>query len=179
MGDIGRFFGGMGLGFELAVATVYIVEIASTDMRGILGCFVQFMGSIGVLFTFVAGSFLNWYWLALVNGITVIFFFIGMLCVPESPRWLILKGCEFSATQSLERLRGSENAQAEAAVNREIDKIKRDIAAKRRERVSLRQLQTAWKPFAVCHGMIFLLQFSALNVIVYYAVSIFQISSIA
>jgi hypothetical protein len=27
----------MGLGFELAVATVYIVEIASTDMRGILG----------------------------------------------------------------------------------------------------------------------------------------------
>jgi len=29
----------MGLGFELAVATVYIVEIASTDMRGILGKF--------------------------------------------------------------------------------------------------------------------------------------------
>ena len=51
----------MGLGFELAVATVYIVEIASTDMRGVLGCFVQFMGSIGVLFTFVAGTFLNWY----------------------------------------------------------------------------------------------------------------------
>ena len=56
-----RFLGGMGLGFELAVATVYIVEIASTDMRGVLGCFVQFMGSIGVLFTFVAGTFLNWY----------------------------------------------------------------------------------------------------------------------
>jgi hypothetical protein len=32
-----RFLCGMGLGFELAVATVYIVEIASTDMRGILG----------------------------------------------------------------------------------------------------------------------------------------------
>ena len=83
---IGRFLGGMGLGFELAVATVYIVEIAATDMRGILGCFVQFMGSIGVLFTFVVGSFLNWYWLALVNGMTVIFFIIGMSCVPESPR---------------------------------------------------------------------------------------------
>ena len=95
----------MGLGFELAVATVYIVEIASTDMRGVLGCFVQFMGSIGVLFTFVAGTFLNWYWLALVNGVTVVFFFLGMLYVPESPRWLILKGREFSATQSLEWLR--------------------------------------------------------------------------
>ena len=68
----------MGLGFELAVATVYIVEIASTDMRGILGCFVQFMGSFGVLFTYILGSFLNWYWLAMVNGLSVIIFVIGM-----------------------------------------------------------------------------------------------------
>ena len=192
----------MGLGFELAVATVYIVEIASTDMRGILGCFVQFMGSIGVLFTFILGSYLNWYWLAMVNGLTVIFFVIGMICVPESPRWLILKGKfdiplqvwhsfailtltfylfsgkEFSASKSLEWLRGRENAQAEQAVDREIEKIKRDIAAKKKERVSLTQLRTAWKPFLVSLGMMFLLQFSALNVIVYYAVSIFQISSI-
>ena len=169
----------MGLGFELAVATVYIVEIAATDMRGILGCFVQFMGSIGVLFTFVAGTFLNWYWLAFVNGLTVIFFIFGMLWVPESPRWLILKGHEYSASKSLEWLRGRENAQAEAAVDREIEKIKRDIAAKRKERVGLTQLRTAWKPFLVCLGMMFLLQFSALNVIVYYAVSIFQLSAIS
>ena len=72
-----RFLNGMGLGFELAVATVYIVEIASTDMRGILGCFVQFMGSFGVLFTYILGSFLNWYYLALVNGLSVIIFIIG------------------------------------------------------------------------------------------------------
>lgn len=169
----------MGLGFELAVATVYIVEIAATDMRGILGCFVQFMGSIGVLFTFVAGAFLNWYWLACLNGLTVIFFIIGMSCVPESPRWLILKGKEYSASKSLEWLRGRENAQAEAAVDREIEKIKRDIAAKRKEKFSLTQLRSAWKPFAVSLGMMFLLQFSALNVIVYYAVSIFQLSAVS
>lgn len=169
----------MGLGFELAVATVYIVEIAATDMRGILGCFVQFMGSLGVLFTFVIGSFLSWYWLALVNGLTVILFIIGMLIAPESPRWLILKGKEYSASKSLEWLRGRENAQAEAAVDREIEKIKRDIAAKRKERVSLVQLRTSWKPFAVSLGMMFLLQFSALNVLVYYAVSIFQLSEVS
>ena len=125
----------MGLGFELAVATVYIVEIASTDMRGILGCFVQFMGSFGVLFTYILGSFLNWYWLALTNGLTVIVFIIAMAWAPESPRWLILKGKEFSASRSLEWLRGRENAQAEQAVDREIEKIKRDIAAKKKEKV--------------------------------------------
>ena len=37
-----RFLNGVGLGFVLAVVSVYIVEIATTDMRGILGCFVQF-----------------------------------------------------------------------------------------------------------------------------------------
>ena len=33
----------MGLGSIMASATVYIVEIASTDMRGVLGCFIGFM----------------------------------------------------------------------------------------------------------------------------------------
>ena len=42
--SIYRFFNGVGLGFVLSVATIYIVEIASTDMRGVLGCFIQFMG---------------------------------------------------------------------------------------------------------------------------------------
>ena len=39
-----RFLNGMGLGFVLSTTTIYIVEIASTDMRGVLGCFIQFMG---------------------------------------------------------------------------------------------------------------------------------------
>ena len=48
-----RFLGGMGLGFELAVATVYIVEIASTDMRGILGeTFFEKMAMAVALFYF-------------------------------------------------------------------------------------------------------------------------------
>ena len=41
---LSRFFNGVGLGFVLSTATIYIVEIASTDMRGVLGCFVQLMG---------------------------------------------------------------------------------------------------------------------------------------
>ena len=94
---IGRLVGGVGMGFELAIATVYIVEIASTDMRGFLGCFVTLMQSVGLLVTFLLGSFLNWYWLAMVNGLTVAFFVIGLIFIPESPRWLLLKGKELSA----------------------------------------------------------------------------------
>ena len=41
---LGRFLSGLGLGLVLSTATIYIVEIASTDMRGVLGCCIQFMG---------------------------------------------------------------------------------------------------------------------------------------
>ena len=52
----GRFMNGAGLGVVLATVSVYIVEIATTDMRGFLGCFLQFQGSLGVLLTFVIGQ---------------------------------------------------------------------------------------------------------------------------
>ena len=52
----GRFMNGAGLGVVLATVSVYIVEIATTDMRGFLGCFLQFQGSIGVLLTFIIGQ---------------------------------------------------------------------------------------------------------------------------
>ena len=62
-----RFMNGAGLGVVLATVSVYIVEIATTDMRGFLGCFVQFLGSVGVLLTFVVGSYVNWWQLALIQ----------------------------------------------------------------------------------------------------------------
>ena len=37
-----RFLNGFGYGIVLSAVSVYIVEIATTDMRGFLGCFVQF-----------------------------------------------------------------------------------------------------------------------------------------
>ncbi len=55
-----RFLAGLALGFELATVNVYIVEIASTDMRGLLGCLVNFLGGLGILYTFSFGYFLNW-----------------------------------------------------------------------------------------------------------------------
>ena len=36
-------------------------------MQGFLGCFVQFLGSVGVLLSFILGSVLNWWQLALAH----------------------------------------------------------------------------------------------------------------
>ena len=99
---------GAGLGVVLATVSVYIVEIATTDMRGFLGCFVQFLGSIGVLLTFVIGSYVNWWQLAVVQLLMVIPFMVAMpmFFIPESLRWLVKCGNEWASEVSLTWLRG-------------------------------------------------------------------------
>ena len=127
---------GAGLGVVLATVSVYIVEIATTDMRGFLGCFVQFLGSIGVLLTFVIGTFINWWQLAAVHLLMVIPFILAMFFIPESPRWLVMRGNEWQAEVSLKWLRG----RGPEMLDREIDKIKKEIAIRKRERNSITML---------------------------------------
>jgi len=168
----GRFMNGVGLGFVLATVSVYIVEIATTDMRGFLGCFVQFLGSVGVLITFCIGAVLNWWQLALVHLGMVAPFVVAMWFIPESPRWLIMKGNEWAAEESLKWLRG----RGAEALDREIEKIKKEIAIRKRERNSITLLLSpqVFKPFAICLAMMFFLQMSGFNVMVFYCVTIFQ-----
>jgi hypothetical protein len=55
----------VGLGFVLATVSVYIVEIATTDMRGLLGCFVQFqVQNAPYTYEYVPGSCLYPLWSA-------------------------------------------------------------------------------------------------------------------
>eukprot|EP00094_Tigriopus_californicus_P010117 TCALIF_09756-PA protein Name:"Similar to Tret1-2 Facilitated trehalose transporter Tret1-2 homolog (Drosophila sechellia)" AED:0.35 eAED:0.38 QI:0/1/0.5/1/0.33/0.5/4/0/556 len=205
----GRFFTGSGLGFAIASSTVYLVEVTSSDMRGVLGCFVQLQGTLGVLFTFAMGTFLDWYFLALANlcfvaPLVIGMLFVpetprwlilqgqdeeakasllyrtsalavqlGMLFVPETPRWLILQGQDEEAKASLEWFRGRENQEL---IFLEIENIKCGIEFGQMTRVTLADLKEAWKPSAICLGLMFLAQFCGLSTLVFYTVSIFQLA---
>ena len=85
---------GVGTGAVMTTATIYIVEVASTDMRGVLGCFIQFMGTLGILLTFILGYWLNWWQLAAASAVLVLPFTAGMFLVPESPHWYLSKGAD-------------------------------------------------------------------------------------
>jgi hypothetical protein len=79
----------------------------------------------------------------------------------------------YSASRSLEWLRGRGD---QAAIEREIEKIKRDIAFRRQQRVSVAQLGPFWKPFAILLAMNFFLNFSGFNVILFYTTTIFKMA---
>ena len=165
---IGRTICGMGMGFELTVASVYNVEIATTDMRGTLGVLVTLMQSVGLLVTFLVGSFLNWYWLALSNFISVAFFVLALVFIPESPRWLLMKGKELSAIKSLSWLRATDEVTAE------LEKMKKDVTEKLKERKGLLELRSAVKPFLLCLGLNCFIQLSGWMILLYYTKSIFK-----
>lgn len=172
----GRFLNGMGLGFVLATTSVYIVEIATTDLRGFLGCFVQFQGSFGVLLLFSAGCFLNWWQLAVLKICLVVPFVVGMYFSPESPRWLFAKGLDAEARESLEWLRGGNSPPS--AIRNELKTIKMELEKKAEAPVSVRALfeGNVWKPFMISVLMMFFLNFSGLNVMIFYCNTIFYYS---
>ncbi|CAB4062946.1 SLC2A8 [Lepeophtheirus salmonis] len=168
----GRFFCGVGFGLELSVATVYVVEIASADMRRVLKHFVQFMGTLGVLFSFITGGlFLDWNTLALINLIFLAPFALGLTFLPESPHWLIHKGYEYQASESLEWLRGRDDA----AIDREIEKIKRHVMLRQKENsAGIMLLKGSIKPFIVSLFIMFFMIFSAQNMIIFYLSTILE-----
>ena len=56
---------GIGLGLTLSIPTVYIVEVASPEYRGILGVIPSLLVQIGIFMTYVLGTTLDWKWLAI------------------------------------------------------------------------------------------------------------------
>ena len=85
----------------------------------------------------------------------VIPFLALMWVIPESPRWYIMKGNEWAAEVSLKWLRGREVEM----IDREIEKIKKEIAIRKRERNSITMLlePQVLKPFLISLAMMFFL----------------------
>ena len=119
---VGRFIGGVGLGLTLSLTPVYLVEVTSLDNRGMLGVVPPLFTQVGILYTYVAGVYLDWRWLSL-TGVSLGFVFI--LCVwfiPESPLFLASKAKFEAAEASLEWLgRKSDSVKFFKEVQTDID----------------------------------------------------------
>jgi len=96
---IGRCVAGVGVGFALMIAPVYTAEISSSAHRGKLSSLPEFCISFGILLGYVSNYLfgklsltLGWRLMLGVAAIPSLFLAIGVLKMPESPRWLVMKG---------------------------------------------------------------------------------------
>merc|ERR1711887_115487 len=101
---IGRFCGGVGLGLTLSITPVYLVEISSLKIRGMLGCIPPLFTQIGLLATYLSGCWMDWRLLALSSVAIVILFVIFVWIIPESPVFLASKGNFEEAEHTLDQL---------------------------------------------------------------------------
>ncbi|CAI9110743.1 OLC1v1010819C4 [Oldenlandia corymbosa var. corymbosa] len=95
----GRCTAGVGVGFALMIAPVYSAEISSPNYRGFLSSLPELGISIGILLGYIsnrvfAGLPLHEGWRIMLGiaAIPSLALAIGILKMPESPRWLIMQG---------------------------------------------------------------------------------------
>lgn len=111
---IGRVILGVGNGFYFTFCNIYTVETAPPHLRAVLGSLFGIWVNLGALLGAIANNFSKNYTdkrsyqipLASLYVLPVILT-IFMFLIPESPRWLLVKGRSQEAEVALAKLRGN------------------------------------------------------------------------
>ncbi|CAI7678796.1 hypothetical protein N7533_000792 [Penicillium manginii] len=114
---LGRFLSGIGSGAAIVVGPIYVSEIAPPQSRGFFGAFTQVMTNVGILLTQTLGYFWShdslWRLILAVAGLIGTLELLGLFMIPESPKWLAEHQQMGQARKVLQRIRGR-NADIEA-----------------------------------------------------------------
>lgn len=133
-----RILGGLGVGIASNIVPLYLSEIAPADKRGRYVTFYQLAVTMGILAAYLtnygilklAGNTLNhmgsvveylfeteaWRGMFLAEALPALLFIIGLLFVPESPRWLIQKGKSIQGRAILGKITDQDEAERNAAI---------------------------------------------------------------
>ncbi|XP_048336907.2 polyol transporter 5 [Ziziphus jujuba] len=119
----GRFVAGIGVGYALMIAPVYTAEVSPASSRGFFTSFPEVFINSGVLLGYVSNyAFsklprnLGWRFMLGVGAIPSVILGVGVLAMPESPRWLVMQGRLGDAKRVLDKTSDSkEEAQIRLA----------------------------------------------------------------
>ena len=127
----GRFVSGIGAGAAVVVVPIYISEVAPPKEKGLFGALTQIMINVGILITQLLGYFLSrdnlWRIILGTAGVVGALQFIGLLAVPESPKWLAEHGHPPRARAILRKIRGRKMNIDEEVKAWNVDSSQRDI----------------------------------------------------
>ncbi len=187
---LARFFGGIGIGIASGLSPMYIAEVAPSKIRGKLVSLNQLTIVLGILAaqivnwliaepipesygaTEIAQSWngqMAWRWMFWAAAFPAVVFFLLATLIPESPRWLAMKGKDDAAFAVLSKIGGGDFAYEELQSVKEANSREKGQAG----------LKTLFsKPYrkVLLIGVVvaFFQQWSGTNVIFNYAQEIFQ-----
>ncbi|CAL5186482.1 unnamed protein product [Lathyrus oleraceus] len=185
----GRVIAGIGVGFSLMISPVYVAELSPDLTRGFLTSLPEVFISCGILLGYVSNYALsslpiglNWRIMLGLAALPAVFVALGVLSMPESPRWLIMKGRYEEAKQVL--IRTSEN-KGEAE-----HRFSEILQAASNFKTSSRNVQGVWKELLITParpvlriliaaiGVNFFMQASGNDAVIYYSPQVFRVAGV-
>ncbi len=167
---IARGVMGMGVGASAVVVMVYLAELAPSEHRGRIAALGQFMLVCGILLAYIVGYLLEpwaaWRWMIGISALPSLILFLGLLAMPESPRWLIQAGRAAEARAVLQRIGQGAHADQEIAAIQEAIRSNAPSNGGRGRVFSFPGLRRA---LVACCGLAVLVQLLGVNTIIYYA----------
>ena len=109
-----RFIGGLAIGGTSVLCAVYISEISPPKHRGMLAATFQLAIVLGILLSLISNYLLvniggqNWRWMLFSGAIPAVIFFLMLMVIIKSPRWLVKKGRLEEARKNIEDLSSHE-----------------------------------------------------------------------
>ena len=186
-----RIIGGVGIGVVSIVSPLYISEVSVAQYRGRLVSLYQLAVTVGFLGAYLinyqllawaeSGTQLSVDWLNKVfitevwrgmlgmETLPAILFFIIIFFIPESPRWLIVRGQELKAVNILERIY---NSITEA--KSQLKETKSVLTSETKSEWSLLMKPGIFKAVIIGVCIAILGQFMGVNAVLYYGPSIFE-----
>lgn len=169
-----RFMAGIGVGMASMLSPMYIAEISPAEVRGRMVTINQLTIVLGQVITHLENFQLrdkgpeSWRWMFGLGMIPSLLFLIGVIFVPESPRWLIKVNREDDSRKVLKRI-GNDNF-----VNTTIQAIRNTLHGE--AKTNLRQVfQKAVLPIVLIGiGLAVFQQFCGINVVFNYTTNIFK-----
>ncbi|GIK77976.1 MAG: MFS transporter [Actinomycetes bacterium] len=168
---VSRVVVGIAIGLASATAPVYISEVSPPAVRGRLVTFFQLSVTVGIVVAYGVGLAFepsgDWRWMLGLGALPAVFLLIGMLRMPQSPRWLVMAGRGYEAKAVLARIREDDPELIDA----ELDEISDSIVE---EPGGWRDLLAGAVRAAlvVGVGLAILQQVSGINTVIYFAPTI-------
>ena len=171
-----RIIAGIAIGIASFVAPLYISEIAPVAIRGKLVSINQVALTSGIVISYLidyafAGS-QAWRWMFSMAVIPAAAFGIGLIFIPDSPRWLAARGHEDQARAVLKRIRAPDR------VEDELDQIQQSV---KKQKGSWSELFSPLLRMAmiVGVGLAVAQQITGINTVIYYAPTIFKFAGLS
>ncbi|HEY4280414.1 MAG TPA: sugar porter family MFS transporter [Conexibacter sp.] len=173
---VARFVIGLAVGFASTVVPLYISEIVPTARRGSMVALFQLAITGGILLAYLVNALVadQWRIVFAIAGVPATLLFLGMLLLPNSPRWLVDRGDVDGARHVLHEVRDPDAPETEQEMQEIIAAVEEDRARPKESIAAALTSPLARTILTVGIGLGVFQQITGINTIIYYAPTILK-----